>query len=807
MKGFLRLRSLSIPKERDICDLVPTKEFENYLDSLALSIQRIDDEMDFSCNPYSAVDSLPSVTPEDLKYAENMHISPNHACYDKPGSTHKHNMNGTCTVTSFDNQVTSVINQTITLLVDAMCAKGHITNKFLYNDVMGLFITLSKYWYCNFPGLQGILCVKVPSSKRNYRYKLLVVVDDAHRVNPSIISDIDSCGWKCSSISFVTNDEVAKLMKDYKCQMGFDSDTDVDILEWGFGFVVEYDHPTLIFSHYKTESQDTATVEVFTSNHLDTNIATDIKMIVHKNKAFEFIVYNTSEKFAFSGLVVNNHTYTLSSYDLAKLCNRGIDMIRLENPNMYTTNGYTYIIRIKSVVEDMTINAVESRITPYEINKSVFTLKEEIKLVTDVRDGLDSLLGSIFFEFGGDTKLLRGDIVTAYAVPMSKYNHEVSDDWDELDSSVIESSRGFGQSPFYQLNFSAPTGLVYDNKLLVRVVFPKCSMGASIFKSNTYTQEFLTDGFAGQFELDIENNAILSISQVFGDGYGETFNRPVTVISNMVKLSNVDAYPYFELLRDKEDGTYRLIKNELFDGIVPSGIPESSIYHAVQYYHNVIDTDIDDKFVKFVSFAIPLGMFLNDGHKYNIGETVTIPNLLVSSNVNAAFNIDCAGYGLVTGQYGASGNVIDAVSYIKAKRPYLNGYVDIPVLFISDKDVVSENPIISILIPDYNAEFNITVELWDEEGDNIEVPDENPDENPVEPPVDDTYIEDPSDNQTDETNVPSDEYTEEPSPDTSTDDPVDDTPTEEPVVEVPVETSTEEPNKSTEEVSGDIETP
>lgn len=786
MRHLLEVRrGNNIPIENDISTLIPDVKtyYEQTISSWKKMLQLEQSSM-CVCDPYFAGSSMCQNNRPNNKvpvnnmpypssfgtfadtfggYANQIHADLNHKCYPYD-TAYNYDSGNKPTIDStipqndgsmewFKNMSESLFNNCtnviINSLIRALFVKGyerHQNMDALYKVFKVILSAMEKH-----PNLiQGIYSVDSLNA-RCWNTSIVIQIADVTSLIASVLRNALGELNVPLSLKVGSKSEVAKLL------------SSGGIVNWAFGTVVENETPVFVFSKYRMQESNQYKVCVTTSNNLRINIPSGVTMVMDAGSKLTLDVY-PQNGYIPSSITIGEMKYMLSTYGLYQLSEKGITIMENELSSSVCTNSPTkyYTIVIDSISEHMNIH-IDEMIVSYLSDAFAIRIDPVPKLEPVYVNCLNDIVtGKILFQFAGNTQLFRNDRVKTYAVPMLSYNDPELSVENSCFSEIKQASLGFGEDTYYELSFSAPWSVVYDGSLLIRVVFDEGAISSSRLNDSRIIMGALNEKFAVQFELDINSNLVRSTycnRLVPTTSWVPTI--PSEVIMHALSLSNADVYPYFTISpNDAVERGYLLTKTHSFDGNIPMGIPESSIYSIVQRYYGSgydckqcvsVDTSlVDTTSFYFATIAVPIGFVLPNRHKYQLGDTVNIPRLIVHSSVLGAFNIDCRTMGYYNPYPitdGKSGCLVDGVMYIDATRPYLNGYVDIPVAFSGEDTIVID-------LPDFDLTFTISVQLPEQEPDDNDNPDvgdiENPDlgEN-ADTPIEDT--ENPDTNLNDET--------------------------------------------------------
>ena len=759
MRHLLEVRrGNNMPVEHDISTLIPNmKDYYEQTISSWEEMSQLEQSSTCPCEPlvgvthrqrpkppvsYPISQEIFGANEHSVSYPGSIHVDLNHKCYPYGGGVAGDRI-GSSSASSFGpnwfesmsrNLYNDCTNNILGSLVKALVIKHYEKTK----NEKSLFDVFKIVVECmnQFPNLiQGIF--SVDSVKRiGWTTTIFVQVSDVTSFATHELKGAFSNLRAPFSIRIGSKKDMDQILM----TMDSFSIAERPVVNWSFRTNVIDDVPIFTFQKYRMQESNQYKVCVSTSNHLMTNIPEDVNLLVNAGSKLSFNVYVRGVRFIPVSISVGGTQYLLSTYGLCKLLNeKGISVQEIE---LSTTNrdgakkGVN--ITVQHVSEDLEIQINEAMMDYLPDVFSILVPSAEGTLTSGpklepvyVNLAEDTVSGKLLFQFKGTTQLHRGDKVKVYAVPMGSYDELELSEENLCTASITQASFGFGEDTYYELTFSAPMNVTYDDELLLRVVFDEGTIFGNRLYNTTSVMEVLNESFAVQFDLDISANVVCSVySNQLVPASSWTPIIPGAVLNNQVTLSKADAYPYFELISNNNRSCL-LTQNALFEGNIPTGIPENSIYSVIQRYYPVVctcksvlsvqptsddsnaesGTETEESFY-FATIALPIGLVLPNRRNYQLGDMVIIPKLLVQSSIFAAFNIDCRTVGLtkVPAKYPEESDEY-FVTYLDASRPYLNGYIDIPVVF-SNKDTIV------ISIPDFGVDFVVNVDIPEQEGGN-----------------------------------------------------------------------------------------
>lgn len=723
MKKLLVVQSTGINPENDIVDFVP-KHLQSYYEEMIKCINRIvmaageEEHCDPHCVSITDVGGTYAIpknyfgihTVQNATYANQVHVSPNHKCYLRPGTQGIvsdgtiANINSSGMSQWASHTETTIFDMCINDIISYLL-KGMVVRKYipavLTDPLYKLFKVITTYMQDSTFELEGIWC----GQKENYN------------LNKS------ANGWGMSVYIQVANCESSVISKISSILKGFalpfnvyftSSNMDVVlgtlsnvVVPWAFGFARVNDTPTLIFSKHLNQKSCNHKISVSTNTpaYIGLNIPSNVQLLVKSGDNFEFETYSYDKSNIPVSIDVNKKNYLLSTYGMREL--RDIGVLVMENHDVCNgcQKGHSYIIRIDNVSSDMDI-VVRGAAIPTVFNSDFKLNVDGVYPRVDVIDvpSCDYIAISLRFGFAGQTHLFKKDKVKTYCLPMMSYDDEIiSDSYLCADAEITETPMGFGENSFYVMTFKIPRHMVYAKHALIRTVF---DLGA-FYTSGPNAIQFVSNNFAIQWEICLDGLSSM-ISSVF-ENVGVVGSEwiptvPKIIATNQVLLSKVDEYPHFTLLNDGVS-SYTLTNNESFVGDIPVGIPENSIYSVVQKftvdgYQHMVSLESP---LRFAVLSIPVGLFIPNADKYQIGDEVTLSKLMIQSNVLVGFNLDCRAVGTFT-EHPTTDNTVAWVTYMEVRRPFIDGYIDIPVVFVDNDTIV-------INIPEYDFKVSIDVTI------------------------------------------------------------------------------------------------
>lgn len=714
---LLKVKSIGINPGCDIVDLIPRNELQRNLDSLIGAIDKLDEVAGSDgtvCDPYRTDSYNGCSGDSEIPYANYVHSTPGHKCwlYDQSGMmTTAMPINSPGSPDLKNATFNQYNEQVLYFTVEALIAKKYFkpNTPSERKDVFSILKILLPYIG---RGVEGVFYMTEIQQVRQNHYSptLKNVVGWNNCMYIQISSSMDA-SEKLKLTSKLSNCHFsigAKWGTGEEVQEALYENTDrlrTHIVPFMFRCGIDADgSQVLTFAKYRNYDVDQAVIRVTSTTKIRTNIPSNIEMLVNKGNSFSFEV-SVSKPNSLYNITINDTHYTLNSYGLVALAEIGVSITEKDSTQSMYNN---FSITVGKVTSNMDIHLSDIPIATELISQKLFSVlnskpedKPSILLSVPALNG-PTTEGIIQFKFAGSVDENLINRAKVYIVPIELYDGTddvYGDVFTETEHEVSFINVGFNDDKICQVHFSVSDGAI-GHTFLVRVIFPEKSMvcAANFGRNQVAPVKYFSPKLTIQFEISKATDEIVSISESVKMPYGVWApSIPLPLLTTRFKLSNVDLYPWYELvdsfegeiLTTKKAGlpnTYTLIKNEGYAGDIPNLVPESSIYQPMLTYKTMNKdeyVEIPDN-AKFAMFSIPIGLFLP--YYYNNGDQITISSMRVNSGIPVKFsNMDCddAAYFL----YNIDNERSEGVIYNVLRRPYINGYIDIPVLFL-DKDVV-----------------------------------------------------------------------------------------------------------------------
>ena len=722
--NLLKVKSVGVSPECDIVSLIPRDELQRCFDSVCDAMDKLDlmtESPDKSAN-YRTDEYMGHQGNSEIPYANYVHSTPGHKCWlldqtAMPGVTVSANRTN-----EMKKQIANDYNdQILQFVVNALVAKGYYKIKCRtdINQLLSIFRTIEKYIGNGVEAIYYLSAIRKDAKRYTTLYETdnaagwvnMILVQWSKDMDPvdrtNLVSSLRNTRFNVS-VNFGEENEVKETLTKYVDEL---RSHDV-----AFMFLCDNDEgygKVLVFKKYRNYDIDQAVIRVTTNTKISTNIPENIEMLATVGGTFTFVA-TTDKLFSLYSMTVNGKCYTLNSRGLIALAELGITIVEKTDSELY--NQFT--ITISKIKSNMDIHLADAPYGSYLIAQNIFSIvntdemdKPSIILNAPTSDVDSNIEGILQFKFNGSVDENLIDRANVELIPVYLYD-KLEDEDSKFVSTTNEVSFiniGMNGDRVCQVHFSGE-GVNMGSTFLVRVTFPEKSIVGSVWGISVRKPtpvKYFNQKFMIQFEISMTASEIVSVSESVKMAINTwTPMIPSPVLTTKFKLSNADVYPWYTL--NEEGGIFTLTKNENYAGDIPNLVPESSIYKPIVTYKSAADNndfvEIPEN-AKFAVFSVPIGLVLP--YYYSNGDQIDIVTMSVNSSVPVKFNnMVCSDSAYF---YRASDGV-EGVIYSNLKRPYLNGYIDVPVLFM-DKDVVEINlcvPHTSTLINPSNGLYNMS---------------------------------------------------------------------------------------------------
>lgn len=426
-------------------------------------------------------------------------------------------------------------------------------------------------------------------------------------------------------------------------------------------------------------------------------------MLVDKTGPFEFTAA-TDENNVIRSLAVNDVSYDLTPVGLVMLKENGIDV---------TSSGYASLggkkFHVKKLETDTIFKIVPVPVAPSLMMSKLFSLvldtdDSRVPTIRNFQSRDDMTEFTLQFGFSAHVDIHYGHMVVT-ALPIYEY---YKSPWNNADIETFPVTYKASIVPMgFSTNICTVDVVVNHprpvSSFLIRVEFKT----GALIGNNSSTLSYVNDNFVTQFEISsadvlTSSSSAGTIASLSADcKYIWVPRIPATILKSSLKLSGDDNNIYYVLVYS-EKNIYLLSKSLQYDGDIPTPwTPESSTYKPY--------TDIPSN-AKFAVLSIPIMMM----GEYENGKVINVRGIEIQSKTPVAFNIAESYniYPIANHNTDSDDNGGYGVSYINVRRLYVNGHIDIPVMFIN-------NDTIKIIVRTDTAEmdFIINVDLLESEDD------------------------------------------------------------------------------------------
>lgn len=747
--NLLKVSSFGISPEYDIVNLIPRDELQHCFDSVCDAMDKLDSmtkcpdgSVSYRVDDYNGCQGS-----SEIPYANYVHSVPGHKCWlvdqsslDPHAEVHKNHSHDVKA-----NLANDYNDQILQFVVNALIAKGYFKpkNPSDVTQMLDIFRAVEKYIG------RGVEAIYYLSTARKdiKRYTYPSEVDNsAGWVNSVLIQ------WSLDmSATDKTNLMTSLRNARFNLTINFGSSTEVNqaVIKYvdelrshnvAFMFLCHNDDgygKMLVFNKYRNYANDQAAIRVTTTTKIMTNIPDNIELLANVGGSFTFDASVEKPNSLYS-MTVNDKHYTLNSRGLTALAKLGISITERADVELY--NQVT--ITINKIKSNMQIHLADAPVASPLIAQRVFSVdteetnKPSIILSVPTINNVTDIEGILQFRFSGAVDENFIERANVELIPVYLYDKLENEDGKFIPTKneISFINVGFNDSKICQVHFSGESVNI-GNTFLVRVTFPEKSIVGSAFVAGTNNPtpiKYFNPKFIMQFEIRKDTSEIVSIS--------ESLKMPLNTWSPMIpnpvlttrfKLSNADIYPWYTL--NEEDGVFTLTKNEDYAGEIPNLVPESSIYQPIITYKTINNDDPVEvpENAKFAVFSVPVGLLLP--YYYSNGDQIDIVSMTVISDVPVKFN-NMVCYDSAYFRRSSDGR--EGIFYNTLKRPYLNGYIDVPVLF-TDKDTVEINVCmthVSTITSPSNGLCDMTCTVTIDLPESVIDPDEGSGEEPSENP-------------------------------------------------------------------------
>lgn len=646
-------------------------------------------------------------------YANAVHETPGHKCYSYGNAcTGYTNENGDVTLdkgptenmvmplpfnpvdTRMRNYIVSTLNDmTISFIVNALMAKryyseGLVQETTLYRTYMSVINTIASY-LTEVPNssIVGISCADVTygvASKQVYQNTFLIhVADDAN-------IDMDP-GFRflCNKLSSM------------KINVRYGKQTEIDavlkhkstVLNWSFGVGQTETSVDLVFSGCRAKEADQHKITMMATSHIGMSVPNNVGMMVDHIGSLEvtvtmdmdYILSVVSVNAASRNTAIN---ITLSDGIEGRLEEFGISVYPIPSVD----GMRCYQILICNIREDMTISLAARRVTSdvglFDYNRELTTVE-----LPGIAPEMNQMIPFTFnLKLGDNVELWNRSKVSLYVIPVDMYSMMDVPTTYRVPRTISKVSVGFGSSPILSLQGAFSSNLLNKSKsILLRVVFKEGALSI-----NALETAYRNAKCCVQAECQCGVGTPISCCLNMMDPV--RFKPTVPVSKSFVKLSE-DQKSYFNLYAH-DDGNYVLTVTDGDHVAVPEGLTNQMTYNVEEMY-GLAD---GEKFY-FASLLIPIAPLYANA-SMEIGGFFNKISLSVTSKVNAKFFMvrdNCVASDTVV-EVGGVKETRSKVVYTGLSRPWLDGYIEIPVVFAA-KDTIA------ICIPEVGRSFSISVDL------------------------------------------------------------------------------------------------
>lgn len=667
-------------------------------------------------------------------YANQVHETPGHKCY--PYSLEGANTlygtlagNGDVGVSMGQNQfpsrfsndyldmlhnqsvVTDYLNRImIKYIVDAIMRKNFYsssplddTDK-LYDKWTTVFTHLVKWMSADtLPtnDVVGISCADVVFGGDGHgpavHHKNIILIHT--NVTPSVIT-IDSISNLASTTHVTTRigtqDEIEEILN-----------KDTTTLNWSFGISRDSNKfLDFVFSGCRTSEADQYKVTVNTTPNIMVNAPKNVAMLVDRKDSLRLQI-TMEPKYMLQSVVVSTKMGT-RVYSVRELYSKNPGNILLQDLcDNYHLRGYQ--LTISEISEAMNISLVESVISD---NVDLFK-----PMMTEVGFSTPDKVGKIPFElrfqFLPETLIyLSQSNVDVYVLPIEKYSDQNPEPvWKCFDYKFEKHATGFGGAPVCVIRGRiSPEVFSFSGTVLIRVNFRCGALAIS-----TVQQGMVNPDIWWQIEckMRLENQSAFAepISSCMGT---QVIFTPV--IPTSIRLAKIakEQSSYLNLMPVGFVGDRNYALVNIPGKEVPEGLTNKAIYNVNKIY----GVEEGDKYY-FAQLLIPIHFLDQISATGPDAPLRTFPSVIIHSHVLGEFHLIDGGH-TVTELASAAGYQI---TYKDLTRPWVEGYIELPVVFAA-KDTIC------IFIPSHDINIGISVDLtFDESDNNGEESGDNP-ENP-----------------------------------------------------------------------------
>lgn len=493
------------------------------------------------------------------------------------------------------------------------------------------------------------------------------------------------------------------------------------IMNWSFGFsCADPKALDLIFSGCRTTEALQHKIKVHSTCNIGLSCPSNIDMLVDDGESLQISV-SMKKSFMVGAIVVNTSTAPTARIPIMDCAKVKLAEFGISLKEDVITSGFgdytVYNMHIDNVTTDMEIIVVESIITEdmgyFSCNAKNTNISFRVPNLTQVEPNT-IIPCDIDLQFDRSVTLANLGGIHACVIPVDMYNLKDIPLAYLTARTVNVIPAGFGLEPVYRITTMINSNLLNKTgTVIVRFVFDDGTL------STKNTSGYVRNAkCCMQFECQLGTATPLSYWVGILPDDTSTICPTVPSTMSFAKL-NPDQASYFHLASNG-NGSYSLWNEETT--VVPEGLTNKAIYN-VKTYHGLKS---GEKFY-FAQIMIPIaGLYVDHDVDLKTGDFFRGVDVEVSSCVNGDFHMVCEESGLVSTTLNP---ICDReefkICYKGLSRPWVDGYIEIPVIF-AKKDLVT------IFIPAVSKPICIFVDL------KIPEDEDNGDENPDNPENSDT---------------------------------------------------------------------
>lgn len=549
---------------------------------------------------------------------------------------------------------------------------------------------------CNSEEIIGISCVDTQfgdSPSTLYQNAILIHLSSAN-LSPNfrtLAQDLDELGVV---VRFGRQEEVDKVLQHKNT-----------ILNWSFGISsTSATTLDLIFAGCRTDEADQHKVTVVTTHNIGASVPVNVAMLVDNDASLEFVATMPTQ-YMLGGLVIDipgeapqTVPVTLDTVDLLR-GKYGISLQQLEGSQFVNCGcGRSYQFKLTNVKTDMRISLFESLVVD---DMNYLSLVEDKSFVMFKNtDGVNVEPNTIVpalvrCQFARRVAIADIHKIAVYAIPVDMYSVPEVSSMYRVPRSVNMIPMGFGEEPAYQISTTVNSNLFNKTgTVLLRIV-----VGEGALLINTDGGQVRNTKYCMQFECKLGESRPLTtwIGTLDPDDF-----TPVTPSTMSFAKLSTEQQQYFMLLNE-DANEYSLVVNGAAK--VPSGLTNMAQYNA----REILGLADGEKYY-FAQVLLPVAS-LYDNSSLDIGDFFKAIDVSVTSHVNGVFYMmyeNCETRKLLSNDPDVREKY--CVRYYNLQRPWVDGYIEIPLVF-------AEKDSIEITVPAINKTFIIYVYLDIQEDD------------------------------------------------------------------------------------------